>query len=230
MGLMMDQREDRFDEFLRQAAREYNAPPETPRAEIWDRIQAERRKGGTAERGTADVLPFRPTVRRTVRPAARAPFRLALGIAALLAIGVAIGRFTALYQSNPAAAPGANTAATPPEKQDRRAIANEVATAEHLSRVETFLIDFRTRPESPEFSAEAHDLLGTTRLLLDSRRVTDPRTRKLLEDLELVLTQIAALDSHDRREDLDFIADGLDRSHVRTRLRNAIPAGPAIRM
>src|ERR1041385_1082711 len=106
----------------------------------------------------------------------------------------------------------------------------EVATAEHLSRVETFLIDFRTRPESPEFSAEAHDLLGTPRLLLDSRRVTDPRPRKLLEDLELVLTQIAALDSHDRREDLDFIADGLDRSHVRTRLRNAIPAGPAIRM
>jgi hypothetical protein len=222
----MDDREDRFDEFLRDAAREYNAPPETPRAEIWERIQADRRTGGQAHRASADVLPFRPTVRPTARPL----FRVALGIAALLALGVAIGRYTAPSSPKTAAPGPSGTIAAAPEKGDRREVAAELATTQHLSRVETFLTDFGSRPASPEFSAEARDLLGTTRLLLDSKRVPDPRTRKLLEDLELILTQITALDPKDRREDLGFIADGLAQSHLRTRLRNAIPAGPTIRM
>ena len=96
--------------------------------------------------------------------------------------------------------------------------------------METFLTEFGTPNPPAGFTAEAHDLLGTTRLLIDSKRVTDPRTRQLLEDLELVLTQIATLDPKDHREDLDLIADGLAQSHLRTRLRNAIPAGPATRM
>jgi hypothetical protein len=226
MGIMMDDQEDRFDEFLRQAARDYNAPPETPRAEIWDRIQAQRRNDAKTESASENLLPFRRPVRLRARP----PFRLALGIAALLAIGVAIGRFTAVQAPNPASAPGPVASTGAPENRERHDIANQVATVEHLSKVETFLTDFRTRAASPEFTEEAHDLLGTTRLLLDSKRVADPKTRRLLEDLELVLTQIAALDPKDRRQDLDFIADGLAQSHVRTRLRNAIPAGPAIRM
>ena len=224
---MLDDREDRFDEFLRDQARSYNPPPETPRAEMWERIQAERRKGGRAEGTSADILPLRPPVRRTARP----PFRLALGIAALLAIGVAIGRYSAIRPVTPAApAPAPEVAASTPERTDRREVATQVATAEHLTRVETFLTEFSTPNPPAGFTAEAQDLLGTTRLLIDSKRVTDPRTRQLLEDLELVLTQIATLDSKDRHEDLDFIADGLAHSHLRTRLRNAIPAGPATRM
>ena len=31
---MMDEREDRLDEWVRDAARDYNPPPETPRAEM----------------------------------------------------------------------------------------------------------------------------------------------------------------------------------------------------
>ena len=63
-----------------------------------------------------------------------------------------------------------------------------------MTQVETFLTEFGTRPAATEFSAQAQDLLTDTRLLLDSKRVVDPRTRKLLEDLELVLAQIATLD------------------------------------
>jgi hypothetical protein len=72
--------------------------------------------------------------------------------------------------------------------------------------------------------------VSTTRLLLDSKRVSDPRTRRLLEDLELVLVQIATMNPKDRAEDLNSIADGLAQNSLRTRLRNAIPAGPAIRL
>jgi hypothetical protein len=228
MGVMMDEREDRFDEFLRQAAQDYNAPPETPRAKMWERVQAERRKGGKADGATADVLPFRPSARPTARPL----FRVALGIAAVLAIGVAIGRYTAVLPVSPVApAPGpASAVAAAPDRSDRRDVASQIATAEHLTRVETFLTEFGTPNPPAGFSSEAHDLLGTTRLLIDSKRVTDLRTRQLLEDLELVLTQIATLDPKDHREDLDLIADGLAQSHLRTRLRNAIPAGPVTRM
>ena len=227
---MLDDREDRFDEFLRDQARDYNPPPETPRAEIWERIRAaretDRRTGGPAVGESADVLPFR----RSVRPTARPPFRLALGIAALLAIGVAIGRYSAVRPVTPAVPPPASEVAAAPARPDRREVASQIATAEHLTRVETFLTEFGTPNPPAGFTAEAHDLLGTTRLLIDSKRVTDPRTRQLLEDLELVLTQIATLDPKDHREDLDLIADGLAQSHLRTRLRNAIPAGPATRM
>jgi hypothetical protein len=96
--------------------------------------------------------------------------------------------------------------------------------------VESFLTEFDTQRNGTDFTVEARDLLGTTRLLLDSKRVKDAATRQLLEDLELVLVQIATLDPKDETEDLRFISEGLSQSHLRTRLRNAIPAGPAIRM
>jgi hypothetical protein len=220
---MMDEREDRFDEMLRDAARDYNAPPATPRAEMWERIQAARRPGGQAD----GILPLRPTVRPTARPA----FRFAMAIAAVLVLGVAIGRLTAPNDLD-TPAPNQVTALTPaaPETRERPSVAAQVATSNHLSRVETFLTEFGSAPASPDFSDQAQDLLGTTRLLLDSKRVVDVRTRTLLEDLELVLVQIATLNPKDRREDLDFIADGLAQNQLRTRLRNAIPAGPAIRL
>ena len=222
---MMDEREDRFDEILREAARDYNAPPPTPKAEMWERIaaaRAESRSGGPAD----GVLPLRPPIRPTVRPA----FRLAMAIAAILLLGVAIGRFTAPVITSAPATTGTVAATPGGEKKEKSNIATELATVDHLSQVETFFTEFGTEKASPEFTDHAKSLLGTTRLLLDSKRVSDPRTRKLLEDLELILVQIATMNPKDRAEDLNSIADGLAQNQLRTRLRNAIPAGPAIRL
>jgi hypothetical protein len=212
---MMDETEDRFDDQLQHAARDYNVPPPTPRAEIWQRIEAERRP-------------------MAVTPIRRAsPWRLPLAVAALLAIGVAIGRITSSSggsgtpASLPAAAPGGRAAAL---RTLRGNVATMMVTSDHLSHVESFLTDFNTQAPAEDFSTQAIDLLTTTRLLLDSKRLTDAGTRRLLEDLELVLVQIATFDPKDRREELGFIADGLARNHLRTRLRNTIPAGPAIRL
>lgn len=215
---MMDEREDRFDEFLRDAASQgYNAPPPAPRAEMWERIRAER---------------ARPVA---VTPLKRPTVRVLLALAAILILGVAIGRFTA-PSVVPTAVPGTVTAAsgnTPAgvdTRKERGELASKLATTDHLTQVETFLTEFNSQPVSPEFSVQAKDLLSTTRLLLDSKRVADPRTRKLLEDLELILVQIATLDPKDRGADLNSIADGLAQNQLRTRLRNAIPAGPAIKL
>lgn len=242
---MMDEREDRLDEWVRDAARDYNAPPPAPRAEMWEAIQAGRR--------AARVAP------RPVRPV-RTPLRYAIGIAALLALGIAIGRITVPERPEAPAAAGSSIAqtttqpapdqpapdqpvatATPdpgsrspapssPDVRGRGEVAARFATGDHLTQVETFLTEFGTRAPATDFAGQAQDLLTNTRLLLDSKRVADVRTRKLLEDLELVLAQIATLDPRQRRQDLDLIADGLAQSHLRTRLRNAIPAGSAIRL
>ena len=215
---MMDEREDRFDEMLREAARDYNAPPPTPKAEMWDRIVAARR----TDRQTNGIVPLQRTIRPTVR--------LVMAIAAILVLGVAIGRFTAPGTPAQPTTPGTLAAAPGSEKREKSNIATELATADHLSQVETFFTEFGTERASPEFTDHAKSLLSTTRLLLDSKRVSDPRTRKLLEDLELVLVQIATMNPQDRAEDLNSIADGLAQNSLRTRLRNAIPAGPAIRL
>ncbi len=221
---MMDDREDRLDNLIRDAARDYHAPPATPRAEMWEAIRASRDAARTE---------VRPLV---VRPA-RSPLRLVFGIAALLALGIAIGRLTVPSRGGTAAAPPQpiiaalpEAAAAAPEQRERGEVAARYATDDHLTQVETFLTEFGTRPAALDFSAQAQDLLTDTRLLLDSKRVVDPRTRKLLEDLELVLAQIATLDPRENNRDRDLIADGLAQSHLRTRLRNAIPAGSAIRL
>lgn len=234
---MMDEREDRLDEWVRDAARDYNAPPPTPRAEMWEAIQAGRRAARVAPR---PLSPFSN------------PIRYGLGIAALLALGIAIGRITVPSRTEAPAASPTTTAQTPtetvpdqptltaipspgsrapaPSSGARGEVAALFATGDHLTQVETFLTEFGTRPPATDFAGQAQDLLTNTRLLLDSKRVSDVRTRKLLEDLELVLAQIATLNPRQRSQDLDLIADGLAQSHLRTRLRNAIPAGSAIRL
>jgi ubiquinone biosynthesis protein UbiJ len=74
-------------------------------------------------------------------------------------------------------------------------------------------------------SSTARQLLATNRLLLDSPAATDSRTRLLLQDLELVLAQIAQLSGRPSSPDLDLITNGLDDTGVMSRLRTAVPSG-----
>ncbi len=193
--------EDRFEQLLRDAARDYHRPPDTPREAMWRRIEAAR----AARRR---VIVLRPWV------------RWGAGLAAVLAVGIALGRWTA----GAGGAGGAGGA-------DRVAVlAYRVAAAQHLTRTEALLTGFRaeTRAGEPtaQFTAQARDLLTTTRLMLDSPAANDPRLKSLLEDLELVLAQIAQLPSSGAREDVQLINQGLDQRSVLLRLRTAIPAGP----
>ena len=121
--------------------------------------------------------------------------------------------------------PGAKAAAR------RESAAYAALTAEHLGRVEMLLTTYRAESErgslDPQITSWAGDLLGTTRLLLDSPGAGDPRLRKLLGDLEIVLTQITQLDVEkgSRVDELQLIDQSLRSHDVMTRIRGATPAG-----
>jgi hypothetical protein len=212
--------DDRFDDLLRDAAPQYNEPPETPREEMWARIVAEK----TAKTEKTDgfrVLPLRRL--RHFRPLR--PLALAAGIAAVLAIGIGVGRLS-VDRVQPVV-PSAGVAVETPRNTGA---AYRVATTEHLGQSEAFLTLFRAsvrRPGGSEqlASATARQLLATNRLLLDSPASTDPRTRLLLQDLELVLAEIAQLSPQPRSRDLELITEGMEQGGVLTRLRTAVPAG-----
>lgn len=201
--------DDRFEDWLRETARDYNQPPETPREEMWARVKAERPE-----------KPFR--LLRSLRHLR--PLALAAGVAALLALGIGLGRWT-VRTPNPPSAP-TSVAALPAE---RGSAAYQLATTEHLGQAEAFLTLFRAsiRGQGNErlASATARQLLATNRLLLDSPAAKDARMRLLLQDLELVLAEIAQLSPQPRAADLDLIAEGLEEGGMLSRLRTVVPAG-----
>jgi len=204
--------DDRFDDLLRDSAREYNDPPETPREGLWQRIGAAR-EGEKAARRLRIIRPNRPLT-------------WAAGIAAVLALGIGLGRMTVHQPSTVA-----TTAPAPASAAATRVsgVAYRVATTEHLSQSEAFLTLFRAsvgdKGNERLASATARQLLATNRLLLDSPAADDARTRLLLQDLELVLAEIAQLSPQPRSRDLELIKEGLEQGGVLSRLRTAVPAG-----
>jgi hypothetical protein len=109
-------------------------------------------------------------------------------------------------------------------------LAQRITTGDHLGRVEVFLTGFRAEARSGKADTvapeEARRLLAATRILLDSPGGRDTRIQPLLEDLELVLAEIAQLPA-EAGEDLNLITTGLDRRGTIARLRSAVPTGAA---
>ena len=202
---MMD---DRFEERMRDAARDYHQPPETPRDAMWAAIAAERRR-----RAEPRVFVVRPAL------------RWGLAMAAVLLVGIAIGRW---MPSTSTTAPTTGNIAT----RSTSDVAYTVAAAQYLNSTETLLTGFRADARAGHvdtlFIDQARELLSSTRLLLQCPAGQDPHLKPLLEDLELVLAQIAVLPSGRRDTlDVDLITQGMDHQSVLTRLRTAIPASPA---
>ena len=107
-------------------------------------------------------------------------------------------------------------------------VAVRLATAKHLGQAETLLTSFRADEPAEEavpISGWARDLLGETRLLLDLPVDRSPAERALLEELELVLAQIAGLRPDAPGFERDLIAEGLVREGTIARLRAAAPPG-----
>lgn len=217
--------DDRFEGAMREASQEYNRPPETPRDLMWARIEAIR-----AERARK---------RQQLRVLYSPWTRWGLGLAAALAIGIGLGRWTldGTHDTEPVVPVAAGDAPAEPSEGERpRAqLAYQLAAAAHLSRVETYLTTFRMSPgaesESAEFWGGAGELLASTRLLLDSPAANDPVFRDLLDELELVLVQIVQL-SYQRGDatELELVTEGIERRGLLPRLRSALPSGPAVGM
>lgn len=197
--------DDRLDERLERAAREYHRPPATPREEMWARIQAERAR----RRSTPRVIELRPWL------------RWGLAAAAVLLVGVAIGRVSAPGRHETTADVTAAPAA--PD------LAYRVAAAQYLTRTEALLTGFRSdvrrTASDTQFVEQARELLLTTRLMLGSPVAKSPRMKALLEDLEVVLAQIATLPSGRRSENARLINEAIEQRSVLLKLRTSVPAG-----
>ena len=264
-----------MDEALRRAAaRDYNAPPATPREAMWERIAAARAASRDATVGPPDVavVPIDLHRTRVVRGGRRPAWALPLAAALLLGVGIGVGRYTATDRAASTLAPVATAPVGPPDgalpsqplppshelasttnAAARRAVgragkgaesreptaesrtsiaplAFRLAAAEHLLSTETLLAtvsaDARAGRADSSVSVWARDLLGTTRVLLDSPAARDPEMARLLQDLELVLAQVAQLRASRGAEDLQAIDRAVRRRDVMTRVRAAVPAGP----
>ena len=126
------------------------------------------------------------------------------------------------------AAPGAEPR-VPSASSLRGNPAYQQVMQQHLANSEQLLVAFRADARDGRIEADlsrfARTLLSSTRLLIDSPAGDDPRRRRMLEDLELVLVQIVHLAPDAPAEDRDEIGRAIEQGDVLTRLRNTVPAG-----
>jgi hypothetical protein len=105
------------------------------------------------------------------------------------------------------------------------------AAVQTLSQAEALLVAWRV--DAPRDTAAARqlgtwarDVLGSTRLLLDSPAASDPRLRSLLDDLELVLAQIVQLSGAPLTDAERALLERSVRDRdLLPRIRSAVPAG-----
>ena len=223
-----------FDVWVAKSAPALNVPPVTPRADMWDAIQAAQRASAAAQSG--GIAGVTPLVRRGrwMWPAA---------VAAALLVGIGVDRYaTRSGAGEPDARAQQRAVATnaPRSPELARDSSNpsglyRLAAVQTLTQAEALLTAYRAGGVATRNPADAQQLgtwgrevLSSTRLLLDSPAGNDPQLRPLLNDIELVLVQIirlsgAPLDSSDRT-----LIDRAMRGHnLLPRIRTAVPAGVA---
>ena len=217
--------EERMDDLIASLARDYNAPPETPREEMWTVLEAKlnRREG--------EVIPLERAHRESPGTFHRTA-GWAVAAAAVLVLGIGIGRMTATKESAGSAAVAISAA--------QRASLVHTVTLAHLGRSESLLTlvraDARSGRVDPHVLGLARDLLTETRLLLDTPQdqEADPEMRSLLEDLELVLVQVVGAEDsqvsgdRDARTELSLALQGMNERAVLPRIQAAMPSGPGL--
>jgi|SRR5689334_12319194 uncharacterized membrane-anchored protein YhcB (DUF1043 family) len=203
---MMD--DDQFDEVIRDLPQNFNAPPAAPLNDMWSVIEAAHFDAPQA------------------KPTSRASFLSTPWLAAAtLLVGIGIGAMIPRVKNPAPAQPIAQTPVTP----DTSAVADAYRdqTNHYLGQAAALLISLPAKDVSKKadstFANKAADLLVTTRLLIDSPAASqDAKLRSLLEDLELVLVQIARLRGERSRGDLDLIHQAVEQGDVLSRLNSAV--------
>ena len=211
--------DDRFDELMRDAEKTYRTPPPADFDAMWKDIEAAH-FGGTVKR---------PSVAVQRRGFSMLSNRW-LGIAATLVIGIGVGRASTMVgRLNVPVAPQPTVAANPPalaRTDTTMGRPYEMETSRYLGQTAALLIalpsEVKAGRAAEQFASRAGDLLTRTRLLMDSPAANDPAMRSLLDDLELVLMQVARLQSNGSRVELDIINRALEQRDVIPRLRTAV--------
>jgi hypothetical protein len=205
--------DNRFNDVIRELPRSFNEPPPPPLDEMWTVIEEAH--------FDAPVSISKPR-----GFASRAPW---LAAAAALVLGIGLGRYLPRGANPSEPAPSAIAANSTTPTPDTSAVADAYRdqTNRYLGQAAALLISLPARDASGKtdatFATKATDLLVTTRLLIDSPAATqDPKLHSLLEDLELVLVQIARLHTEKNKGDLDLIHQAVEQGDVLSRLNSAV--------
>ena len=211
---MTNNKDDQLPDGVRLTARGYNNPPELSKADLdamWSGIESEAfaSSGVTRDAGRAPMAGRWFATSNLMR------------MAAVLVLGVAIGRFAlprgkTVAPTTIASAEGADSTNIPEPYQ--------ATTSRYLGQTAALLVALPSDGSRADGAniGRAKDLLSTTRMLLDSPAASDPRLRALLEDLELVLAQVVRLQAGQSGDELDFIRQALEQRDVMPRLRTAV--------
>jgi len=119
---------------------------------------------------------------------------------------------------------------------DSRALAYRLVVLRHLAGSEALITSFRASAKRGEVDTEiaawSRDLLGTTRLLEASAAADDPVMKRLLEDLDLVIAQIAQYAARGtyNAEELDLIEQSINQRSIMTKLRNTTASSSTTHM
>jgi hypothetical protein len=223
----------------RRMAELYHAPPETPRDAMWTAIEA---RLGERPTGGGDIVDLEEARARRVQRSAGtgSAHRFAgwaVAAAALVVMGIGIGRMTVPEGDAPAAAVTASV--NPPVSRPAGVTSASLAMAarEHFGETESLLTmvraDARAGQVDPATRAWAEGLLGQTRLLLDTEGETTPAVHDLLLDLELVLIQIVGVsetgssNEAQARTELELALRSLEEGELLPRIQAVVPPGMA---
>lgn len=208
-------------------AKGYRSESQPPADAMWSRIELDVARAIKRKPGVTGVTRYWPWL------AAGA------GIAAALVIGVALGRRGALGRPDTAHVATVNTAGTSASfatisADSLRSLQTRVATLNHLAQVEVFLTevraDLRTGRNTADRDDRSRSLLTRTRLLMANDAGQAPAVERLLQDLELVLAEIAVLPDSGGRGSVDvrLLKERLSAGTVLPRIRTILPASPSM--
>jgi hypothetical protein len=112
---------------------------------------------------------------------------------------------------------------------DEASLAYHLVVMQHLAGSEAMITAFRTGAKRGEMDAQlarwSRDLLSTTRLLESSQASDDPVMKRLLGDLDLVISQIVQYTARGvvNNDELDLIEQTINKRGVMTKLRSTNP-------
>jgi len=206
--------ERQFEEFLKEDVEDYNQPPEVPQAAMWAQIEESRRASRSANKVVFLASPW---------------LRWGVGVAAALVLGIGIG----MNLDRAATVTETVVAVDPQPSTGGDDGVYRLVALGHLSRTEAFLSMFRTDVRAGrtdyQVANPARELLTATRLLQGSQSIRDQRLLELLDELELVLVQIAQLRPDLDGEEAELVTQAIEQRSVLLRLRAAADAAPELR-
>ena len=208
--------EDRLDKIIDSAAEHYNVPPVNPPFDaMWTAIESEAFapraipsiSEGSARRGSLVNNPW-------------------LRMAAVLVLGVALGRFSTRASLAPTTV---DTVEAPAKVADLEA-SYQLSAERYLGQTVTLVAGLPRQLQSGRidsaYVARASESLTQLRLLMDSPAASNPRLRALFEDLELVLVQVVQMPATENSIETKLLRQAMLDKDVMPRLVDAVAETP----